>query len=276
MSAPTFSIYLCNYNHAKYLPQCLAGMLRQSFTDFEVVITDDGSTDGSQRIIAGIAAKDSRLKTHFFTKNQGLMAATKNALERVTGTYIFGEGADDFIFNEHFLALAATALAEHPTAAGFFGVVGLLDAEQNQVTGKFGSASREGYIPPEDCYRDFLRGNMFAPGSSSIWRRDCMQEIGGFDFSLGPQIDFLMNHALPARHGVVFTSAPVTCQRIYQKASSFGSKGGTLWEATGRLAKVEARIREWGQPYTGMEEDWKRWRAQWAIDAIKTSGIRIE
>ncbi len=275
MSAPTFTIQICNYNHAQYLPQCLAGIRRQTFTDFEIVITDDGSTDGSPQIIAAAAKEDPRIKPHYFPKNQGMMAASKNVSERAQGRYVFSEGADDFILNERFLEMAANALEEHPNAAGFFAAAGLLSAEKNEVVGKFGVAAHEGYLAPTECYRAILQGSMFVPGSSSIWRRDCIEEIGGFDFSLGPQIDFLINHALPSRHGAVYSSVAVTCQRIYQNASNFGSKGGTLWEAARRLEKIEQRMREWAQPYEGMEEDWKVWRARWTLEAIRTTGVRL-
>ncbi|MBI3885511.1 MAG: glycosyltransferase [Opitutae bacterium] len=275
MPVPTFSILICNYNHGCYLPQCLAGIRRQTFADFEVLITDDGSTDASQQIIADAAAKDPRIKPHYFAKNQGAMAAVADIWGRATGSYIFGEGADDFMIDERFLERAAAGLAAHPDAAGFFGVAGLFSAGKNTVVGKIGSAARAGFVPPEECYRDILRGRMFVPGSSSIWRRDCLEEIGGYDLTLGPQIDFLVNHALPSRHGAVFADVAVTCQRIHENASNFGSKGGTLWESTGRLAKVEQRMREWARPYDGMEADWKLWRARWTLDAIRTSGVHI-
>ena len=273
MHTPTFSIHICNFNHGQYLPSCLAGIARQSFEDYEVVITDDGSTDNSRDIIASAAAKDRRIKPKYFKQNQGLMAATKDVLGRVRGRYIFGEGADDFIINADFLALAAAAIESRPQAAGFYGVAGLLGAETNEVTGSMGSASREGYLSPQECYREILRGTMFVPGSSSIWKHDCIREIGGFDYSLGPQIDFLLNHALPARHGVVFTKTPMTVQRVYASATNFGAKAGTLWEATSRLEKVERRIKEWGLPYDGCEEDWRLWRARYTVHAIRTGGL---
>ncbi len=273
--APTVSVLICNYNQERYIAQCLAGIRRQTLKDFEVVITDDGSTDKSASIIARVAAEDKRIKPVYFPKNRGVIAAVQETFARVTGRLLFCEGSDDFIANEHFFAEAVAALDKHPNAAGFFGLAGLLYAEKNELAGRLGQSPAEGCISPEECYRQFLRGTMFVPGSSSIWRHECMTEIGGFDYSLGPQIDFLVNHALPARHGVVFNNTAFTCQRIYQNASNFGSKGGTLWEAAGRLEKVEKRMREWAQPYEGMEEDWKIWRARWTLEAIRTTGVRL-
>ena len=51
MPAPTLSVLLPNYNHAEYLPKCLDEILSQSFTDFELIIIDDASTDDSVDVI---------------------------------------------------------------------------------------------------------------------------------------------------------------------------------------------------------------------------------
>jgi hypothetical protein len=272
MCAPSISVFMCNYNYGRFLGQCLAGVLRQTFTDFEIVITDDGSTDGSQNIIAQYAARDSRIKPVYFEKNQGVIAATKNVLSRVTGKLLFGQGTDDFTVDARFFERAIAALEQHPYAAGFYGVAGLLSAEQNKPVGMMGSAPRDGYVGPEDFYRGLLKGHIFVPGSSLIWRRDLFEAMGGYDYSLGPQIDYLVNHALPCRHGIVFAREAVTCQRIYEKQTNYGSKG-SLWEVAARFALVEQHLRAVAPAYDGMEEDWNTWRAYWMIDAIqKTTG----
>ena len=100
-----------------------------------------------------------------------------------------------------------------------------------------------------------------------------MKAFGGFDFSLGPQIDFLLNHALPCIDGIVFGGVPVACQRVYDNAQNFGSKA-TIWEAARRLERVENALRDIGTAYPEMNEDWKQWRARWMLDAIRKSGVK--
>jgi len=274
MSAPTFSVLLCNYNYARYLRQCLAGVLRQSCKDFEIVLTDDGSTDGSQEIIREYAAKDARIKPHYFKENQGIMAAIADVSKRARGTYIFSHASDDFIVDEHFFAHALTSFRSHPKTSGFFGLAGLLSVETNKLTGAIGSAPLEGYVTPEAFYPAFLRGQIFVPGSSSIWRKDLWDAYGGLEPSFGAQTDFVLNHTIPCRHGIVFTKTAVTCQRIYDKPVNFGSKG-TLWEAAARYAKAEERIRSSAEVYDGMESDWNVWRARWMVSAIQNTGVKL-
>jgi glycosyltransferase involved in cell wall biosynthesis len=273
MSDPTISVLLSNYNYGKYLPQCLAGILRQSFRDFEVVITDDGSTDGSQAILRDLASRDDRIKPTYFEKNQGAMAATKHNMERARGRLIFGEGVDDFIIDKEFFKNAVEGLVRHPDAAGFFAQAALLSIETNTPVGMIGMAPREGYWSPAEFYPAFLRAEMFVPGASSIWRRECMRAVGEFDYSLGPQTDYLINHLLPAKYGVVYARVPVACQRIYQSAGNYGSRGD-LWEMAARYASVEAKLKAAVPEYPEMEKDWAVWRARTMIDAIsKTTGM---
>lgn len=274
MSIPAVTVLLINYNHGRYLRQCLAGILRQTFRNFEVVVTDDGSTDDSRDIIKQHAAKDARIRPNYFESNRGILAAFDDVCQRARGTYIFGHGSDDFIVDENFLAKAIKGFKTHPEAAAFFGMCGTVSAETNKLSGAIGSAPQEGYIAPMDFFRGFLRGQIFVPGSSSIWRADLLKEFGGFDCAYGAQTDFVINHCLPSIHGVVYTHAPVTCQRVYDKPVNYGSKG-TLWEAAARYAKVEERLRSLAHTYDGMEDDWRTWRARWMIDAIEKSGVKL-
>lgn len=277
MAAPTLSVYICNYNHGHYLPQCLAGICRQTFTDFEVVITDDGSTDGSQQIIADMAAKDPRFKPRYFEQNQGLMSATIDVCGRATGTYLFGEGSDDFIIDQNFFLHAVTALERDPRPAGFYGITGIYLAEKEKLTASCGTAEVEGYNTPLQCYQGFLKCRSVVTSASCIWRRDLFMKHGGATQDklfprFGPQIDFFMSHELAAIYGMYYTKTPFACQRIYAAKTNY-SANMHLWETAGRFAELEKGLRALGVTYDGMEADWQRWRAFWMMDTIRKSGM---
>ena len=59
---PEISVIVPVYNTAQYLPRCIESILSQSFTDFELLLIDDGSIDGSGALCDGYAAKDSRIR----------------------------------------------------------------------------------------------------------------------------------------------------------------------------------------------------------------------
>ena len=85
--APAISVIIPVYNVAPWLRECLDSVVSQSFTDLEIIIVDDGSTDESPRIIAEYAPRDKRI-TAVRKKNGGLGAARNTAISLATGDYI--------------------------------------------------------------------------------------------------------------------------------------------------------------------------------------------
>ena len=92
---PVVSIIIPVYNVGPYLRECLESILRQSYTDFEVLLVDDGSTDASGSICEDYAAKDTRIRV-FHQDNQGVSSARNLALNHVQGRYVLFLDADDF------------------------------------------------------------------------------------------------------------------------------------------------------------------------------------
>ena len=101
------SIGIPVYNVSEYLRQCLNSVLRQTFTDFEVILVDDGSTDDSFRICQEYAAKDSRFKL-FHQENGGVAKARNNCLRHMTGDFIAWVDSDDWIEDDYFERLIRT------------------------------------------------------------------------------------------------------------------------------------------------------------------------
>jgi glycosyltransferase EpsH len=93
---PEVSVILPVYNVETYLPVCLDSLLAQSFTDFEVLCVNDGSTDGSPAILADYAANDSRFRI-IDRENGGLAVARDTALPQVRGNYISFVDSDDYL-----------------------------------------------------------------------------------------------------------------------------------------------------------------------------------
>lgn len=89
------------YNSEKYVENCLASILQQTYIDFEIIIVDDGSTDNSLEICQAYAEKDKRIKV--FTKENGGQSSARNVgLKMATGRFISFIDSDDEISNEVF------------------------------------------------------------------------------------------------------------------------------------------------------------------------------
>lgn len=100
---PKFSIIIPVYNVAPYLRECLDSVLAQTFTDWEAICVDDGSTDGSGAILDEYAARDSRFMV-FHKENGGVSSARNLALNNVSGEWVLFLDADDLL-SVHTLSL---------------------------------------------------------------------------------------------------------------------------------------------------------------------------
>jgi glycosyltransferase involved in cell wall biosynthesis len=107
------SFLLAVYNGAEYLAEAIDSILTQTYTNFECIIVNDGSTDESPRIIADYAAKDSRIVVLNAPQNQGLIASLNWGIASAKGDYIARLDADD-IAMPHRLATQVAYLQAHP------------------------------------------------------------------------------------------------------------------------------------------------------------------
>ena len=96
---PTVSIIVPVYNAAKTLRRCVDSVLRQEFSDFELLLVDDGSRDDSPAICDEYAQLDGRVQV-IHKKNAGVSAARNDALDRARGTYLQFLDSDDWLAPE--------------------------------------------------------------------------------------------------------------------------------------------------------------------------------
>ena len=90
---PFFTIILPTYNRANFLPSAINSMVEQTFTDWELIIIDDGSTDNTADVVKNFS--DHRIK-YYYQKNSERSAARNNGLKHSTGTYICFLDSDDY------------------------------------------------------------------------------------------------------------------------------------------------------------------------------------
>ncbi len=279
MTKPLISVFISNYNHGRYLKKCFGGMLAQTYDNFEVVITDDGSTDGSPDIIRTYAESDQRFKTNYFPKNRGVREAFADSIHRTNGKYIFCAGSDDFVVNKDFFKKAVDALEADPRPAGFYGICGVYLAEKEKLINAMGTAEAEGYNTPLQCCEGFLKCRSVISTPSSLWRRDLFLDHGGGKMrelidAMGPQADFYLNHELGFRYGIYYEKTLFACQRVYEAKTNY-SANLDLWKTAERHAEMERRLRPTCPQYPDIEKDWMRWRAFWMMDTIQKSGVKV-
>ena len=105
------SVIIPCYNAERYLPACLNAVLAQSEPDFEVILVDDGSKDGTLAIARDYAARDARV-TVLHQENAGVSAARNLGLDRAQGEWVTFVDADDLLMPDAFTTMLAAADAE--------------------------------------------------------------------------------------------------------------------------------------------------------------------
>ena len=90
------SIIMPVYNSEKYLKSCVDSILSQDFDSYELLLIDDGSTDGSPEICDDVARRDARVRV-FHKENGGICEARNYGLQRAQGEYIAFSDHDDIV-----------------------------------------------------------------------------------------------------------------------------------------------------------------------------------
>lgn len=96
MRTEKISVIVPVYNIRDYLPRCAESVIRQTYRNLEIILVDDGSTDGCAEICDQMAEKDARI-TVVHQRNQGLSAARNAGIQRATGDYIAFVDGDDYV-----------------------------------------------------------------------------------------------------------------------------------------------------------------------------------
>ena len=105
------SVIVIAYNTINLIPRCLDSILRQSLNDFELIVIDDGSTDGTGAVIDNYAESDSRvIAVH--QNNQGIANARQKGLDLATGVYTLFIDSDDWIEDDMLEALYDQAVTD--------------------------------------------------------------------------------------------------------------------------------------------------------------------
>lgn len=111
MKTPQISIIVPVYNTEKYLHRCIDSILVQTFTDFELLLINDGSTDKSGEICDEYAMKDSRIRV-FHKKNGGVSSARNLGLDNTKGEWVAFVDSDDWIKTDYLYSMMSQSDAD--------------------------------------------------------------------------------------------------------------------------------------------------------------------
>jgi glycosyltransferase involved in cell wall biosynthesis/SAM-dependent methyltransferase len=189
---PLVSVILTSYNQAHFLSDAIESVLRQTYSQFEIIVVDDGSTDNALEIVARYAGV-----RYIRQDNQGLSAARNTGLRRSTGAYLVFLDADDRLLSNA-LEVGVGCLEAHSECAFVSGHYVPISAD--------GSPMRRSQAPcvERNHYEALLRRNYIAMHATVMYRRAIFQAVGEFNSSLHACEDYDLYLRIAAR-------APVYC-----------------------------------------------------------------
>jgi glycosyltransferase involved in cell wall biosynthesis len=212
---PRISAIIPVYNGEKTIRETIESVLNQTFSDFEVIVIDDGSTDSTLEIISSL--KDSRIKV-FTYPNSGQPESRNRGLSHASGEYISFLDADD-LWTPDKLEAQYKALQDNPKAAVAYSWTDSIDA-----SGKF--FRRGGYRTENgDVYTKLLLNDFIESGSNPLILKQALIEVGGCDKSLTNAHDWDMWLRLAARYHFVVVPKVQILYRVSYNSMSFNVLG---------------------------------------------------
>jgi glycosyltransferase involved in cell wall biosynthesis len=236
MSMSTLAAILCNYNHAQFLPQALASYAEQAPWPQQLIIVDDGSTDGSRDIIHDFARRHGWVRVLLHERNLGWHASTRDALAVANADYIYNGAADDYLL-PGFFAAAMELAQHHPEVGVICGAVHQTTPDGKHLqTIRWEPLSGSQYVSPKRWQNEILRplSPWNSLSSATILKHDAVRAVGGYRPELGFWADTFVIRAIGFRTGVCYLDRECTSFRILHSGMS-----GTA----GRSAEVLLKVR---------------------------------
>lgn len=157
MCTPFFSIVIPAYNTAPYLPRCVKSLLEQSFQNFEILLVDDGSTDGTGAAVDHLQAKDPRVRG-FHVPHAGVSTARNSGLLLAEGEYILFVDSDDALVAPDALKRIHRSLKEAPEMLSYGLLTRSIESTESLRHSDSGDTD-ERYKTVSEAADDCIRGN---------------------------------------------------------------------------------------------------------------------
>lgn len=228
--SPRVSVLLTCYNHLAYLPAAYHSVLDQTWSDWEIVAIDDGSTDGTRE---WLRAHADRATLVFNEPNLGTYASLNRALQHSKGDLVAILNDDDLWAPEK-LKRQIALLDRHPK-------VGLVHTDGAFIngTGATIEGSPLGFAFPRtetgDVLLDLLYANKII-ASAALVRRECFDRLGGFNPEYFGSGDWEMWLRIAEQWDIGFCDEPLTFYRVH---------GANASHKLDRIWKDDQRLREW-------------------------------
>jgi glycosyltransferase involved in cell wall biosynthesis len=248
----TVSAIMPTYNKAANVRQAIDSVLAQTFTDWELLIVDDGSTDNTASVLADVS--DPRITVRSLPSNRGRSAARNLALSSARGRYIAICDSDDVSVPSRF-ARQVAYLDAHPDVAVVSGAIRAFSTWRTAVM----------HFPQDEAsiQRRFERGKMGVAHGASMIRAECFTTLGGYCEQLSFAEDFELFRRFARRYA--FRSLPGV---LLDYRHDVGASAIRHWAHDGcahRYALYRSTLARDATRVLTLEEFSRQWRTRSAV-----------
>ncbi|MBI1335754.1 MAG: glycosyltransferase [Phycisphaera sp.] len=231
---PRVTVLMPVYNAGRYLEEAVRSVLDQTWQDFELLVIDDGSTDGSGVVLDHFAQRDSRVRV-VHQSNAGIVNTLNRGLAEARGELLARMDADDIAMPER-LADQVAYLDQHPECVVVGGRILLIDPD--------GMPIRE--MCEELTHEEIDRKNLEAGGAainhpSATFRLDAARKVGSYrkDYEFGEDLDLWLRLAEVGR----MANLPGVVTQYRMHAASISHDRAILQRTQWRRAAMDAKRR---------------------------------
>ena len=263
---PKVSVCIPTYNYAKYLPETIESILAQTFTDFELIIIDDCSTDHTKDIGLYYASKDKRISFSVNPSNIGMVRNWNVCLSETKGDYIKFVFGDDLLSHKEAIAKMADVLDSNNNIALVSSARKIIDeiSKEKKIWSSFRNiTAAEGTEIINKCL--YEQKNLIGEPSSVMFRRH--NAIRGFNEKYKHLVDLEMWFHLLEQGDFSYIGEPLTSFRIHQ-----GQQTNKNWENADELDDTQyllddyvhksyVNMSRFQKNYVIYDYNYQRWKA---------------
>jgi len=211
---PKISVITAAYNHVKFIRQSVESVQAQTYRDFEHIVVDDGSSDGTAEILKSFVGQI----TYIRQDNRGAHAAINEGIRRSSGDYIAIIDSDDaWLPNK--LERQIEAIEKSPEAGMVYSLAYFINSkgEVQDLVWLMGTP----FDDPNVAFEELLEVNRI-PIVTALVKRSCIEEVGFFSETLKALSDWDMWLRISAKWSIIFIPEKLALYRVHENNAWHG------------------------------------------------------
>lgn len=235
------SVVMPFFNHKRYLDESLGSILSQTLLPNEIIIVDDGSTDGSEDLLEGYKQKYPFIHVLRNKVNMGVAFSVNRGIHEATSEFVTICPSDDLLMPD-FLKTSYKAVLKYPDLGIFCGDCShFKDERPYQFKNlNFFPVASQIYLNPKEVIQSCRDADFIIVTNSAIYRRELVLKYGGYDKNLMSLMDTFLNYQIALNYPVVYVPKVLSAFRLVP--TSYGNQIRFNWKL--RIQLYSAFVRK--------------------------------